>query len=141
MRLAEHTILLNGKLESVWQKLVDWERMPDWDKFLKTVHFDGPLAAGSIGELVLQNGQKVRLRITSFAPNKKYVDEFYTLGSRFIFYHELIEHQDNQIEVHFWIDAEGLFAFLFQIPMSNDFQAKLPTILSNFKTQFEAAYS
>jgi hypothetical protein len=57
MKIAEHSIVVNGSLQAAWDKLLDWNTMPDWDIFMKTVHFDGPLAVGSSGGLILKNGR------------------------------------------------------------------------------------
>jgi len=137
MKLAEHEVTLKGGLESAWAKLVDWKSMPEWDTFMKSVEFDGPLKTGSVGKLVLKNGQQFVLRVTSFTFMKEYTDEFSCLGSRFIFYHELIPQALNEVKMRLAMEAEGLVAFLLWGLLSKSFRDNLPGLMCRFKTQFE----
>lgn len=137
MKLAEHEVSLSGRLESAWEKLVDWKSMPKWDLFMKSVHFDGPLKNGSVGQLTLQDGNTYTLKVTSFNPLKDYTDEFSILGSRLIFMHELIPQGANRITMRFRVEGEGLLVFLLQGPIKNDLVTKLPDLMNRFKSQFE----
>ncbi len=137
MKLAEHSVILHGSLESAWDKLVDWQRMPDWDLFRKSLQFDGPLQLGSIGKLVVTTGQQYELKVTSFDAPRSYSDELSTLGLRLIFHHFLTPLGEGQIEMRFVIEGSGVTAFLLQIPIANDLKAKLPDLMSRFKQQFE----
>jgi hypothetical protein len=139
MKLAEHKLILHGRLETAWNKLVDWQHMPEWDTLMKSVHFDGPLQLDSVGQLTLKSDQVFTLRVTSFTPLKNYTDEFSTFGSRFMFHHELTPVAPGEIELSIGAEAEGLAAFILQYPLSIDFTKKLPGIMSRFKEQFEKA--
>jgi hypothetical protein len=102
MKLAERSIMINGSLQAVWDKLLHWRSMPDWDILMKSIHFDDPIRVGSIGRLVLKNGQELKLRITQFDQLKDYTDEFSVLGTRFIFYHQLTQQSLEQIKMYLY---------------------------------------
>ncbi|MBX9688815.1 MAG: SRPBCC family protein [Candidatus Obscuribacterales bacterium] len=137
MKLAEHEIILNGSLKAAWSKLVDWRSMPQWDHLMASLNFDGPLKEGSTGELILKNGAKYTLKVTSFHEENDYTDEFSTLGSRLIFYHELKPLTDTTIKMRFVIEGDGLLLWLFQIAIRWDLRTKLPALMNTFKEQFE----
>jgi hypothetical protein len=114
VRLAKHSITVRGDIQSAWAKLLDWQRMPDWDDFISSIHFEAPILVGSTGTLTVRGGQVFKLRITQFEPLQDYTDEFSILGTRFIFYHRLTKHSSEQLEICFSIDCEGALSLIMQ---------------------------
>jgi hypothetical protein len=137
MRLAEHSIIVNGSAHAAWDKLVDWRTMPDWDIFMKSVHFEEPLRVGSTGRLVLKNGHEFTLRITQLDHMKDYTDEFCIIGARFVFYHQLLQQSPEQIKIYFSIDCEGLLPFVMHRLLAREFNSQLVVLMTNFKNQLE----
>ncbi len=137
MVFVEHTEIFKGDLQSAWEKLIDWKHMPDWDIFIDSVEFDGPLKVGSVGKLKSRDGHNYALTVTDFNPRNNYSDEISIMGSKFIFYHELSEKTPGEITMRFTITATGLIAFIFQYPIKNAFALKLPILMENFRRQYE----
>jgi uncharacterized membrane protein len=135
--LAEHSIVLHSNLESVWQKLIDWQNMPGWDIFMKSIQFDEPVGIGSIGALVLKNGQRHSLRITQFEHLHSYTDEFSVLGMRFVFFHRLTPEQSNKVTLYFSIDCTGPLSFIFRPLLTEQMKSQLQILMENFRAQLE----
>lgn len=138
MKVADNSILVAGKLQPVWEKLVHWQTMHEWDVFMDRVVFDGPLKLGSKGKLKMKNGPEVDLIVTSFDPPFSYTDEFTVMGSRFKFFHELVEDSDNAVTLRITAEVEGLVATLLAPLMRKDLGLKMPTLMNNFKQKFES---
>jgi hypothetical protein len=137
MLFVEHNVTFKGDLQSAWDKLVDWKRIPEWDIFVDSVQFDGPLKVGSVGQLKSRDGHNYNLTVTDFNPLNNYSDEISIMGSKFIFYHELSEKTPGEITMRFTISANGFIAFIFQYPINNALALKLPILMDNFKLQYE----
>lgn len=137
MRLCEHSITLEGSLESAWAMMVDWQTMPDWDIFMESLHFDGPLALGSVGKLKMKNGPQAPLTVTTFNAPISYTDELSLYGTRLTFYHELREKAEGKLEMRFTVDGAGLLASLFGTFMAKDMKSKMPVLMNNFKRIYE----
>jgi len=137
MIIADSKIQIKGSRQAIWHKLVDWQTMHTWDIFMDSVRFDGPLQPGSKGKLKMKGGPEVELVVTSFDEAQSYTDEFTLLGSRFIFFHELIEHSENEVVLHITVETDGLLASLLAPLMRSDMERKMPILMNNFKTQFE----
>lgn len=137
MVFVEHTVTFKGDLQSAWDKLVDVKRMPDWDIFIDSVQFDGPLKVGSVGQLKSRDGHNYALTVTDLNPLSNYSDEISIMGSKFVFYHELSEKTPGEITMRFTISANGFIAFIFGYPIKNAFAQKLPILMDNFKRQYE----
>ena len=138
MKIGDRTIVVEGKLQAVWEKLVDWRTMHEWDVFMERVVFDGPLQMGSKGRLKMKGGPEVDLIVTSFNPPQSYTDEFTMMGSRFIFHHVLTETSENAVSVQIAVETDGFVAALLAPLMRTDFEKKMPILMSNFKQQFES---
>lgn len=139
MVVVEHSVTFKGDLQSAWDKLVDLSRMHEWDIFVDSVEFDGPLKVGSVGNLKSRDGHHYVLTVTDFNPLENYSDEISVMGSKFIFYHELSEKTPGEITMRFTITAKGFIAFIFQYPIKNAFEQKLPILMDSFKRQYEEA--
>ncbi len=139
MVVVEHSVTFKGDVQRAWDKLVDFSRMHEWDIFVDSVHFDGPLKVGSAGNLKSRDGHNYVLTVTDFNPPKSYTDEISVMGSKFIFYHELSEKNPGEITMRFTITAKGFIAFIFQYPIKNAFEQKLPILMDSFKRQYEEA--
>ncbi len=137
MKIADSKIQIQGSLEAVWHKLVDWQTMHTWDIFMESVIFDGPLRLGSKGKLRMKGGPEVELVVTSFNEPHSYTDEFTLLGSRFIFFHQLSEHSENLLVLHITVETNGFLASLLAPLMRIDTEKKMPILMNNFKKQFE----
>ena len=137
MIFVEHTVTFKGDLETAWDKLVDWKTMPEWDIFIDDVQFDGPLRVGSTGHLITRDRQNYILHVSDFNRLSNYTDEFSTMGSKFVFYHEMSERTPGEITMRFTISARGVIAFIFKYPIKNAFLQKLPILMDNFKLQYE----
>jgi hypothetical protein len=137
MQLGDMTITVDGTLDAVWQKLIHWETMHEWDIFMDRVQFDGPLKQGSVGKLKMKNGPEVTLIVTRFSPPNSYTDEFSLAGSLFVFHHELTELRPTSVSLRIWVEARGMIASLLAPFMRKQFSAKMPLLMNNFKQQFE----
>lgn len=137
MVFVEHSVTFKGNIDSAWEKLVDWKRMPEWDIFIDDINFDGPLKLGSVGTMKSRDGHTYSLKVTDFNPKKDYSDELSIMGSTFVFFHELSEKSAGEITMRFTISAKGLIAFIFCYPIKNAFAQKLPILMDNFKRQYE----
>lgn len=137
MQLVDSKITVNASPEEAWAKLVDWQAMHKWDLFMDWVKFDGPLAAGSIGDLKMAGGPIVKLKVTAFNPPNSYTDEFTMLGSTFVFYHEVNEAPNGGAIVRITVDTNGMFASMLAPLMRKDLNKKMPMLMSNFKVQIE----
>ena len=137
MVFVEHSVTFKGNIDSAWEKLVDWKRMPEWDIFIDDINFDGPLKLGSVGTMKSRDGHTYSLQVTGFNPKKDYSDELSIMGSTFVFFHGLSEKSAGEITMRFTISAKGLIAFIFSYPIKNAFAQKLPILMDNFKRQYE----
>ena len=137
MVFVEHSVTFRGDVNTAWDKLVDWKRMPEWDIFVDEVKFDGPLQLGSLGTLKSRDGHTYSLKVTAFNPKSDYSDELSIMGSTFVFFHELSEKTTGEITMRFTITAKGLIAFIFKYPINNALAQKLPILMDNFKLQYE----
>lgn len=136
MKLGDATVSFEGTRESAWRKLVDWQRMHEWDHFMQSVQFDGALRLGSVGRLRMKDGPEVVLRVTAFEPGHSYSDEFDLLWSKFIFHHEVTESTPGVVDVRFHIEGSGVLLALAAWYLRKSFAANLPIIMSNFKHQY-----
>ncbi len=137
MIFADHSVTFRGERETAWKRLVDWKNMPEWDVFMESVSFPEPVGLGSVGTLNTKDGHTYPLKITSWNPPQDYKDEFPMMGSRFIFFHEVLEKTPGEITVHIIIEGEGILAFVFQYAFRNAFKAKMPLLMDNFKQLYE----
>lgn len=140
MVFVEHTVTFKGDLQSAWDKLVDWKRMPEWDIFIDDVQFDGPLKVGSVGQLKSRDGHNYILTVTDFNLLSNYSDEISIMGSKFVFCHELSEKKPGEITMRFTISAKGFIAYIFQYPINNALAQKLPILMECFKRQYEESF-
>lgn len=141
MQLSDDSVTFKGTAATAWEKLVDWRNMPEWDPFMESVHFDGPLHARSVGRLKMKNGPDVELRVTEFTPGVSYTDEFTLWGSRFVFYHEVKETSAGLVTMRIRTEAYGLLASLLGGVMRKNFSRDMPGLMENFRTQYERRYS
>lgn len=140
MLLADNSFNVKGTIQSVWDKLVDWSTMHEWDVFLDHLHFDGPLALNSVGKIKTTDGLQGDLVVTQFSPLHSYTDEFSFLGSKLIFHHYVSESSSpGEITVRIAIDGEGILIALLAPLMRKQFAAKMPVLIANFKQQYESA--
>jgi hypothetical protein len=140
MDIGQDTITFRGSLQTAWEKLIDWRTMHEWDPFMESIEFEGPLAVGSIGKLKIKGVPETKLEVTEFNPPYSYTDQFSMLGSTFIFYHELTELPSNEISLHIGVEVEGALASTIAPLMRKDFAVKMPILMKNFKEQYESAH-
>lgn len=141
MLLADNSFTVKGTVQSAWDKLVDWSTMHEWDVFLDRLYFDGPLALNSVGKIKTKDGLQGDLVVTQFSPPHSYTDEFSFLGSKLIFHHYVGEAASlpGEITVRISIEGEGILIALLGPVMRQQFAAKMPVLIANFKQQYESA--
>ncbi|MBY0549399.1 MAG: hypothetical protein K2W95_19140 [Candidatus Obscuribacterales bacterium] len=137
MKLSDDTVSFKGTRESAWNKLVDWQRMHEWDLFMESVQFDGALKLGSVGKLKMKNGPAVDLRVTAFEAGHSYSDEFELMWSRFIFHHDVTESTEGLVSVRVQVEGHGVLAWLAAGYLRQSFAANMPILMRNFKDQYE----
>lgn len=135
-KLAVHKVLVNAPIQTVWEKLVDWENWTKWDKGMKSIRFKGPLTLESRGKINLGPGMSATLIVTEWTPETFYKSEFKIFGSRFLFEHQL-EPAATFTLVTFRIEAEGAFADFMHLYLAAKFGEALPQWMDNFKQLVE----
>lgn len=135
-KLAVHKVLINAPIETVWERLVDWQNWTKWDKGMKSIRFSEPLALHSKGKIYLGKGLGGTLVVTEFKPGESYKSEFTLFGSRYEFEHDL-EQAANFTLVTFRVNAEGFFADMFHLFLMAKFGEALPQWMDNFKRLVE----
>lgn len=135
-KLAVHKVLINAPIETVWEKLVDWQNWTKWDKGMKSIRFKEPLALHSKGKIYLGKGLGGTLVVTEFNSGVSYKSEFKLFGSRYEFEHDL-EQAANYTLVTFRVNADGFFADLFRLYLATQFGEALPQWMDNFKRLIE----
>jgi hypothetical protein len=118
--------------------MVDWQTWSSWDKGQESVHFPGPLAAGSVGELKLKDGPKVALRITDLNAGQSYTSEFRMLGATFVFEHEVFRQADEVSNIRFAVSSSGWFAPFVGYFVNPKIVEGLPKWMANFQKIVEA---
>lgn len=138
--LAENSIEVNADAESVWQFIVNWEKMPEWDFLMKQIRFPESASVGSEGSITTADGKTYLIRITEWNPPRNYTDEFRTMGSRMIFHHEVVPTNRDSSLVKFRVDGDGLAMFMLQMPIRASLQPKLKSLMQNMKRICETEY-
>ncbi|MBS1957574.1 MAG: SRPBCC family protein [Cyanobacteria bacterium SZAS-4] len=135
-KLAVHKVLINAPIETVWEKLVDWQNWTKWDKGMKSIQFKEPLALHAKGKIYLGKGLGGTLVVTEFNQGESYKSEFKLFGSRYEFEHDL-EQAANFTLVTFRVNADGYLAEMFQLFLMAKFSEALPQWMDNFKRLIE----
>lgn len=135
MQLHDSSIDFKGTLQSAWEKLVDWQTMPEWDCFMERASFNGPLKLGSVGKLKMKNGPEVALVVTTFVPSHSYTDELSIMGSTLSFYHEVTEMLPGMITLRIRVEGRGIVVSLLAPFLRTDMARKMPSIMASFKEQ------
>lgn len=131
--IASHAVVVSAPQAAVWEKLVNWKDWPTWDTGMESVVFNGPIAAGLVGQLKFRNGPTVALRVCDFNMGQSYASEFSLLGTRFIFDHALTPADDGGIKVTFTVNAKGPTAMLIGNLMKPIIRINLPKWMGNFE--------
>ena len=135
-KLAVHKVLINAPIETVWERLVDWQNWTKWDKGMKSIRFNEPLTLHSKGKINLGKGLGGTLVVTEFNPGVSYKSEFKLFGSRYEFEHD-VEQAANFTLVTFRVNADGFWADAFHLFLVAKFSEALPQWMDNFKKLIE----
>ena len=137
LQLCDESINIDGDRDRIWSLLVDWRRMPEWDIFMKSLHFEGPLALGSTGTIHMRAGGSSKLTVTAWQPPHNYSDEMSIAFTKLTFHHHLTELAPGQFQVRFVVEGSGLLTTLMGKMMQQDMELKMPILLNNFKELYK----
>lgn len=70
-----HTVEADVSAEAIWSLYEDVSTWPEWDAQAEWVTRDGPLAAGTTGEMKFEGQDPLAYRLATVQPGREFVDE------------------------------------------------------------------
>jgi hypothetical protein len=103
IEIASGHIASTAPASAFFQRWVDMPSRPEWNLDTQWVRLDGPFREGVTGTRKSKNGPKVRFKVGSLIPDRRFVDVSHLIGTRLTFANDVTPAPGGgcTVDVHF----------------------------------------